>query len=41
MALAIGLLLCSTLCLASERRFDVKDDIFAFPQVCFACSDRT
>ena len=22
----------STLCLASERRFDVKDDIFAFPQ---------
>lgn len=29
LCLALALL---TLCLASERRFDVKDDIFAFPQ---------
>lgn len=33
MALAFVLLLSSTLCQASERKFDVKDDVFAFPQV--------
>lgn len=32
MTLAVFLLLAAHLCTASERKFDVKDDIFAFPQ---------
>lgn len=32
MALVLSLLLAAPLCQASERKFDVKDDIFAFPQ---------
>lgn len=34
----LNLVLLFTLSLASERRFDVKDDIFAFPQVRLAIS---